>query len=322
MANHCSPRIVHNGLPLWWDGGDTYVDPTNGDRAIVEYVGLDMALTKTVAARTEAPVELVPRDLAGVRRLHVHAEPCDPTPVHCPFEDPLEHLALVRRRRVPWDNHTGVGHNCSSASCDWTYRRAQGGALHEIGVASERLVRGVVRAVQLGRLPRGILTNAGGTVHQLNLPVPRDRAACQPFIQGVFVDPANASHVYVVFNGSRRGRTTMDSVEGHVFETMDAGATGPTSAATCRNIPATTSSSSTTTSCWQPTSASWSRPARWNVVPTGIGSAQRVGERHPAQLGGTRVIAATHGVACGQSRHLHNRLVVDCGPHPRGGRGL
>jgi hypothetical protein len=74
---------------------------------------------------------------------------------------------------------------------------------------------------------RGILTNAGGTVHQLNLPVP-SASGVMPnrFIQGLFVDPADANHAYVVFNGySRRWTNTFDSGEGHVFETSDAGAT-------------------------------------------------------------------------------------------------
>jgi len=69
---------------------------------------------------------------------------------------------------------------------------------------------------------RGILTNVGGTVHQLSLP----ESFPNRFIQGLLVDPANVNHAYVVFSGfSRRWTSTFSAGEGHVFETTDGGQT-------------------------------------------------------------------------------------------------
>ena len=49
------------------------------------------------------------------------------------------------------------------------------------------------------RSSRRILTNAGGTVHQLALPA--GPTFPNRFIQGRTIDPSNVNHVYVVFNG-------------------------------------------------------------------------------------------------------------------------
>ena len=69
---------------------------------------------------------------------------------------------------------------------------------------------------------RGILTNYGGTVHQLSLPA----GFPNRFIQGLVVEKNHSNHAYVVFSGfSRRWTSTFDSGEGHVFETMNGGGT-------------------------------------------------------------------------------------------------
>ena len=69
---------------------------------------------------------------------------------------------------------------------------------------------------------RGILTNYGGTVHQLSLPADFPNR----FIQGLVVEKNHPNHAYVVFSGfSRRWTSTFSAGEGHVFETMNGGGT-------------------------------------------------------------------------------------------------
>ena len=116
--------------------------------------------------------------------------------------------------------------------------------------------RGVARATRPASR-RGILTNFGGTVHQLDLPAPPNGNVPLRFIQGLYVEPNHANHVYAVFNGfSRRWTNTFSAGEGHVFESNDGGVTGQTSAETCPMRQAMTSCRfRTAVSSWPATSA-------------------------------------------------------------------
>jgi hypothetical protein len=290
--------------PFGGDGGDTYVDPTNGDRAIVEYVGLDMALTTNGGRSDGSPGSNSFREISPACGAFTYTpSPCDPLPRFiAPFEaDPLNTSHWYAGGEFLWDNHNkGWDTTCSSASCDWTIAGDSGAghSITQIGVASGTWYAAWCGPCNSAGFTRGILTNAGGQVHQLNLPVPPGSGRLpNRFIQGVFVDPANASHVYVVFNGfSRRWTNTMDSGEGHVFETMDAGATWTDISGNLPDIPGDdiilvnnhlVLATDVGVLVSGPHGGTWSR----------LGSGLPNASVNDIQLSsdGTRVIAATHG---------------------------
>jgi hypothetical protein len=228
-----APGLSTMVSPFGGDGGDTYVDPTNGDRAVVEYVGLDMALTTNGGRSSGAPGSNSFREISPACGAFTYTpSPCDPNPRFiAPFEaDPANPLHWYAGGQYLWDNHNkGWDTTCGASSCDWTIAGDSGAghSITQIGVANGVWYAAWCGPCNSAGFTRGILTNAGGTVHQLNLPVP-SASGVMPnrFIQGLFVDPADANHAYVVFNGySRRWTNTFDSGEGHVFETSDAGAT-------------------------------------------------------------------------------------------------
>lgn len=64
----------------------------------------------------------------------------------------------------------------------------------------------------------GIVTNYGGTWHQLQMQGLPNR-----LIAGMTVDPANAAHAYAVFNGYSRQWIPGGGI-GHVYETTNGGA--------------------------------------------------------------------------------------------------
>jgi hypothetical protein len=228
-----SPGLSTMVSPFGGDGGDTLVDPTNGDRAVVEYVGLDMALTTNGGRSSGAPGSNAFREISPACGAFTYTpNPCDPNPRFiAPFEaDPANPAHWYAGGEFVWDNQgKGWDTSCSASSCDWKVAgdTGPGRSVTQIGAANGVWYAAWCGPCNSAGFARGILTNSGGTVHQLTLPVPPASGSLpNRFIQGLFVDPANANHVYVVFNGfSRRWTNTLDSGEGHVFETADGGTT-------------------------------------------------------------------------------------------------
>jgi hypothetical protein len=72
---------------------------------------------------------------------------------------------------------------------------------------------------RLAALRVRIDTNYGGAWHTISAPNLPNR-----FVAGLMVDPANAAHIYAVYNGYSR-RWIPDGGTGHVFESTDGGAT-------------------------------------------------------------------------------------------------
>ena len=212
--------------PFGGDGGDNIVDHTNGDRAVNEYVGLDMALT-TNGGRSNGAGDPAYREITPSCSAFTYTpSPCDPNPRFiAPFEaDSANPNHWVAGGEFVWDNQ-GKGWNttCGASSCDWkiAFDTGPGRSITAIGVNDRTYVAWCGPCNKAG-FARGIATNYGGTWHQLSLPT----SFPNRFIQGLTVDPANPAHVYVVFNGfSRRWTNTFSAGEGHVFETTDGGAT-------------------------------------------------------------------------------------------------
>jgi hypothetical protein len=210
--------------PFGGDGGDTLVDHTDGNKAVVEYVDLDMALT-TNGGRSDGTTKAFREISPSCFAFTYTPSPCDPNARFiAPFEadsaDPNHHW--VAGGEFVWDNGTrGWNTQCSATSCDWTpvYDTGAGHSITAIGVNRVTYVAWCGPCNSAG-FARGIATNYGGSWHALSLPA----SFPNRFIQGITVDPANPAHAYVVFNGfSRRWTSTFSAGEGHVFETSDGG---------------------------------------------------------------------------------------------------
>jgi hypothetical protein len=221
------PSLSNMVSPFGGDGGDVIVDKANANRAVVEYVDLDMALTTNGGVSSGAPGSNAFREITPSCYAFTYTpSPCDPNARFiAPFTADLANADhWVAGGEFVWDNGgAGWSTTCGASSCTWkpVYDT---GAGHSITALA---VNGVTYAAWCGPcnrsgFARGIVTNYGGSYHQLTLPATFPNR----FIQGVTVDPANAAHAYVVFNGfSRRWTNTQSAGEGHVFETTNGGST-------------------------------------------------------------------------------------------------
>jgi hypothetical protein len=207
--------------PFGGDGGDLIVDPTDANKAVVEYVGLDMALTTNGGVSdgsTPAFREMTPSCSAFTYK----PSPCDPSPRFiAPFEaDLADPSHWVAGGRYVWDNGTkGWGTACSASACDWkiAYDTGAGHSITAVAVNKVTYVGwcGPCNAPFSG----GLATNYGGTWHAISSPVLPNR-----FVAALTVDPADPAHVYAVYNGFSRRWVDNASI-GHVFESTDGGAT-------------------------------------------------------------------------------------------------
>jgi hypothetical protein len=215
--------------PFGGDGGDTLVDPNDGNRAVVEYTDLDMALTTNGGQSTGATPafrEMTPSCFAFTYT----PDPCDPTPRFiAPFradpEAPTTHW--VAGGEFVWETTKGFDTTCSATACDWKILHDTGAGRSTTGLA---VVGDTVYAGWCGPcnpptsatgapFAAGIDTNYGGTWHTVSSPVLPNR-----FVAAVIADQANPAHVYAVYNGFSR-RWIPDGGIGHVFESTDGGAT-------------------------------------------------------------------------------------------------
>ena len=216
--------------PFGGDGGDTLVDHTNGNHAVVEYVDLDMALTTNGGVSSGAPGSNSFREISPSCFAFTYTpSPCDPgARFIAPFEaDATSPTHWYAGGQFVWDNQNkGWDTRCGASSCDWKIVGDTGAGHSTTQLAA---TNGTWYAAWCGPcnsagFARGILTNFGGTVHQLDLPAPPTGSFPNRFIQGLYVEPGHPEHVYAVFNGfSRRWTGTFSAGEGHVFETNDGG---------------------------------------------------------------------------------------------------
>jgi hypothetical protein len=227
-----SPGAATMVSPFGGDGGDTLVDPGNGNRAVVEYVDLDMALTTNGGVSSGEPGSNSFREISPACFAFTYTpSPCDPTPRFiAPFEaDGADPAHWYAGGEFVWDNQgKGWDTTCSATACDWKIvgDTGVGRSITQIGGTNGTWYAGWCGPCNTAGFARGILTNYGGTVHQLSMPAPPTGNVPNRFISGLFVEPNHANHVYIVFNGfSRRWTNTFSAGEGHVFETIDGGAT-------------------------------------------------------------------------------------------------
>ena len=218
--------------PFGGDGGDTLVDHTNGNRAVVEYVGLDMALTTNGGQSDGTPGSNAFREISPSCFAFTYTpSPCDPLARFiAPFEPDLANPNLwIAGGQYAWINDPGGvakgwDTSCGASSCDWQIRgdSGPGHSITQVAMSNGTWYAAWCGPCNSAGFTRGILTNQGGTVHQLVLP----GRFPQPLHPGTRRREGPSDHAYVVFSGfSRRWTSTFSAGEGHVFETGDGGAT-------------------------------------------------------------------------------------------------
>lgn len=214
--------------PYGGDGGDQLVNPENGCETVGEYTNLAMQITRNCGyTASDDGSEDVIQDIA----------PADPgarfiAPFGADTADPGYWVAggqYIWGNTKTWDTRSGA---------DWT-QLYDTGAGHSTTALDSR--NRVVWAAWCGScnpgasFGRGIVTNYGGTWHQVTLPADFPNR----YIAGITIDPSDASGktVYAVLNGfSRHWNEGPDAGYGHIWRTTDGGATwhdisGPVTAA-------------------------------------------------------------------------------------------
>ncbi len=163
-----SPGASTMVSPFGGDGGDNIVDPTNGDRAVNEYVGLDMALT-TNGGRSDGTTPAYREISPACGAFTYTPSPCDPNPRFiAPFRaDAANPSHWVAGGRYVWDNlGKGWSTTCGASSCDWKiqYDTGAGNSITAIGVNGVSYV-GWCGPCNGSTFQRGIATTYGGFGH-------------------------------------------------------------------------------------------------------------------------------------------------------------
>jgi hypothetical protein len=199
------------------DGGDTIVDPTAGDRAVEEYVYLDMF--KTVNGG-QTLTEISPSCLTAANPPKV----CDPNPRFiAPIElDVSNKDHWVAGGQYVWDDTSSWSTVCNSIRCDWKPVYDTGAGHSITALATNRDVTyaaycGPCNPERAAPFARGLATNYGGRWHTLSLTGFPNR-----YITSLAVDQADPAHVYASV-GSYSRRWIPDAGVGHVFESTDGG---------------------------------------------------------------------------------------------------
>ncbi len=199
------------------DGGDTIVDPKNGNRAVEEYVDLDMYLTTDGAVTTLK--EISPSCLTATDPPAV----CDPNPRFiAPIEMDVNNADhWIAGGQYVWDDTKSWNTVCSGTEgCDWNvvYDTGSGHQVTALAANGTTTYAAWCGGCNPPTFGRGLATNYGGTWHELSLAGVPNR-----YITSVAVDPANAAHVYISV-GSYSRRWIPDAGYGHVFESTDGAA--------------------------------------------------------------------------------------------------
>lgn len=213
--------------PFGGDGGDQLVNPDNGCQTVGEYTNLTMSITNNCGYTAHDD---------GTPSAITNIAPNDPLPRFiAPFTaDSADSGFWVAGGEYVWGN-TATWHSTSGA--DWQ-QLADSGAGHSItAIASQHHV---IWAPWCGAcnpgstFGRGILTNYGGSWHQVTLPAEFPNR----YIAGITIDPADSTGatVYATLSGfSRHWNEGPGAGYGHLWKTTDGGATwsdvsGPPSA--------------------------------------------------------------------------------------------
>ena len=218
------------------DGGDSLADPANGCRQVQEYTNLAMRVTEncnvnpgsltesTSSSRNIAPYNSSPGD--------------EPARFIAPFApDDRNADVWVAGGQHVWVNTQGYAIR-NGKGWNRVFDLGAGHTATSVAVSGGVAYVGWCGPCNNSGFTRGIAT---GTVNDPsswhNLTLPGDFP--NRFVQGVGVDPANPSHVYVAINGfSRRFTEGPGAGAGHVYESTDQGATWTDVSGNLPDVPA------------------------------------------------------------------------------------
>ncbi|MGA5822342.1 glycosyl hydrolase [Kitasatospora sp. NPDC094028] len=209
------------GQPFGGDGGDQLVNPANGCQTVGEYTNLAMSVTTNCGYTANAD---------GTPSAITSISPNDPNarfiaPFGADAKDPGYWVAggeYVYADTRTWQSTSGS---------DWQ-KLADSGAGHSVtAVKSQRDANGnhVVWAAWCGNcnpgadFARGIMTNYGGSWHQVALPADFPVR----YVQDVAIDPADptGATAYAALSGfSRHWNVGPGAGYGHLWRTTDGGA--------------------------------------------------------------------------------------------------
>ncbi|HEX8975221.1 MAG TPA: hypothetical protein VF781_01815 [Solirubrobacteraceae bacterium] len=290
-----SPQMVE---PAGGDGFDVVVDPANANRMVGEYTDGTMYSSIDGGHTFYDPVSpgCVAQSTVGV----TPRSDCDPsfrfvTPL---TQDQQNPGTWVTGGRYVWISKAGWSTSCTDSACSWTqaYDTGSGHAATAVSSANNGAIVYAAWVAGGGNpgpsFGRGIVTNYGGSWHQVNTTGLPNR-----YIAGVTVDPRNSAHAYAIFNGYSR-RWIPGGGVGHVWETTDGGQTWqdisgnlPDIASDAmvlsgRSLALATDQGMFTATVGQGSSTTWSR------LGSGLPNAP-VDDVTPGPSG--RIYAATHG---------------------------
>ena len=212
--------------PMGGDGGDMIVDPNHGDKAVGEYVGLNMYST-TNGGRTDGSTRAVRTISPACDNVEFKVDPCDPAPRFiAPFEADVNNINhWVAGGQDVWDNGgKGWATVCTDVKCDWkkVHDTGAGNAITALGVKGATTYAGWCGTGNgcnpgLGiPFKSGIDTNYGGTWHRVATGLPNR------LITDIWADPARAGHVVVTYGAFSR-HWIPSAGTGHVFESTNGG---------------------------------------------------------------------------------------------------
>jgi len=199
------------------DGGDTIVNPSNGDQAVEEYVFLAMIMTRDAGTR-----DFVDISPSCTTLFKAPITGCDPgarfiAPIEKDVNNPRHWLA---GGQFVWDDTKAWNTVCDTAAdCDWQ-RVYDTGTGHSVTALAAN--GGTSYAAWCGPcnpegFTRGLATNSGGTWHEVSL-----AGVGQRYITSMRVDPEDPAHVFLSL-GSYSRRWIPTAGVGHVFESMNGG---------------------------------------------------------------------------------------------------
>jgi photosystem II stability/assembly factor-like uncharacterized protein len=212
--------------PFGGDGGDIIVDPDNGCRILDEYVYLTLWLT-TNCGETDG-------SHSAVKDVSIN----DPFPrFTAPFRaDQSNKNHWVAGGEYVWTYDKGFA---ITSGADWVPQFDTGAGHSITGLSSNHDVvwAGWCGPCNPDGFKRGVVTNYGGTYHQVTLP----STVANRYISNVVIDPndADGSSAYLVLNGfSRRWTEGPGSGQGHLYKTTDGGATWADVSGNLPDVPA------------------------------------------------------------------------------------
>src|SRR5215813_13550702 len=213
--------------PFGGDGGDVIIDPSNGNRAVNEYVDLSMAST-TNGGRSNGHTEVYNTISPSCFNPIYQSDPCDPNPRFIsPFNADIHNIShWVAGGQFVWDNHgKGWNTNCSPTACDWKIVHDTGDGSQINAIADSGPVTyagwcgGGCNPAGAVPITAGIATNFGGAWHTVTSTVLPNRMPTS-----FTIDPANSAHAVVTYGGFSR-HWIPNAGAGHVFVTQNGGKT-------------------------------------------------------------------------------------------------